>query len=129
MILPMHIGVAATTVESDEDADESWRSMSAAEKIMIAEEKVAGLQSQLKTVETVLETAEQVAVAGEKAGRCLRRSLWALLGLSVIAIIVLVVRKVMGDGCPMGKKKAADDVGDETPAGDEAAPEGDADAS
>ncbi len=103
--------------------------MGAVEQIMIAEEKVTGLQSQLSAVESVLETAEQVAVTGEKAGRGLRRLLRILLLISIVAAVVMIVRKVMGDGCPFGKKAADDteltpdaavsDLGDETPAGDE----------
>lgn len=113
--------------------------MGAVEKIVILEEQVSGLQSQPGTVETVLEKAEQVAVTGEKAGRCLRRSLRVLLALSVIAIIVLIVKKVMGDGCPFGNKTADDvestpeavdaDTSDDASADDEATPDGDADAS
>ncbi|MEA3501733.1 MAG: hypothetical protein U9R47_03095 [Actinomycetota bacterium] len=113
--------------------------MGAVEKIMLAEEKVAGLQSQLSTVESILDKAEQVAVTGEKAGRGLRRFVQILLLLSIVAAVVLVVKKLMGDGCPMGKKATGDteptpdstvsEVGDETPTRNEASPGGDADAS
>jgi hypothetical protein len=102
--------------------------MSVAENIMIAEEKVAGLQSQLRTVETVLEKAEMVAVKGEKAGRGLRRILRILLLLSVIAVAVMVVKKLIGSRSSEDDAEALDpdstpdsgvaDPGDKTPAGE-----------
>ncbi len=113
--------------------------MGAAEKIMFAEEQVAGLQSHLSTVESVLETAEQVVATGEKAGRCLRRFVRVLLVISIVAAVVMIARKVMGDGRRTGQKAADEaestpdaavsDLGDETPPDDDAAPAGDEDAS
>ena len=104
--------------------------MSAVDKILIAEETVAGLQSQLRTVETVLEAAEQVAATGEKAGRSLRRFLRVLLLLSVVAIVVMVVKKFMGRQLPGDDTGAIDSesVPDaDVPDGDDAAPDGDVD--
>lgn len=113
--------------------------MGVAEKIMFAEEQVAGLQSQLSVVESVLETAEQVVATGDKAGRCLRRSVRVLLVISIVAAVVMIARKVFGDGCPFAKKAADEaeptpdaavsDPGDGTPIDDDTAPEGDEDAS
>jgi len=74
--------------------------MSAVDQIIMAEEKVAEFQSQLATVESVLEKAEQVAVTGEKAGRCLRRSFRVLLAISIVAAIALIVKKVMAGRSP-----------------------------
>lgn len=70
--------------------------MSAVEKIRIAEDRVADLQDQLSTVESVLEKAETVIVAGEKTGRGLRRFFKLLLIIGVVAVIVVIIRKVMG---------------------------------
>ena len=75
------------------------------EKIVAAEDKVAGLQDQLATVGTVLETAEQIAVEGKKAGRCFRRLFKLLLLISIVAVIVMVVKKVMA-----GRSSAEDAV-------------------
>ena len=72
--------------------------MNALEKIVVAEEKVAGLQDQLATVGTVLETAEQIAVEGQKVGRCFRRLFKVLLLISIVAIVVMVVKKYVGRG-------------------------------
>lgn len=69
--------------------------MSAVEKIRMAEEKVAGLQDQLGTVESVLEKAETVIVAGEKTGRGLRRFVKLLIVLGLVAVVVIVIKKVM----------------------------------
>ncbi len=69
--------------------------MNAVEKIVYAEERVAGLQDSLQVVEDVLEKAEQVAVAGEKAGRCARRSLRVLVILGVVVVGVVVAKKLM----------------------------------
>jgi hypothetical protein len=107
--------------------------MTGVERILVAEETVAGLQSQLSTVETILETAEQVAVTGENAGRFLRRFFRILLLLSVVAVVVMIVKKVMGDRCCMGEESAPDsESGPETGApdhvDDEAASDGDTDA-
>ena len=113
--------------------------MGAVEKIMIAEEKVSGLQDQLRVVESVLEKAEQVAVTGEKAGRGLRRLVQVLLLISVVAIIVMIARKVMGDGCPFGNKAIEDveltpdapvvEVAEDSSADEETASDEDTDAS
>jgi len=70
--------------------------MNALEKIVAAEEKVAGLQDQLATVGTVLETAEQMAVEGQKVGRCSRRLFKVLLLISIVAVVVMVVKKLVG---------------------------------
>jgi len=70
--------------------------MNALEKIVAAEEKVAGLQDQLATVGTVLETAEQMAVEGQKVGRCFRRLFKVLLLISIVAVVVMVVKKLVG---------------------------------
>ena len=103
--------------------------MSAREQILMAEEKVAGLQSQLSTVGAVLETAEQIVVEGEKAGRLLRRIFRYLLIASIIAAVVLAVRKMMGGRCLAGRSmtdepdpapEATEPVEDDE-AGDEAA--------
>lgn len=74
--------------------------MTAVEKIVIAEEKVAGLQDHLATVETVLEKAEEFAGEGQKAGRCLHRLFRLLLLVSIIAVVVMVVKKMMGGRAP-----------------------------
>ena len=115
--------------------------MSVAETIMVAEEKVAGIQDQLAVVESVLETAEHITVTAEKTGRGLRRVVKVLLVISVIAAIAMVVKKLMGDRCSMGKEEEVvietsetsetvdTDSVDDAPADDETAPEGDADAS
>ena len=72
--------------------------MTALEKIVVAEDKVAGLQDQLATVGTVLETAEHVAAEGQKVGRCFRRLFKVLLLISIVAIVVMVVKKFVGRG-------------------------------
>ncbi len=105
--------------------------MNATEKILVAEETVSRLQGQLGTVETVLETAEQIVATGEKAGRRLRRFFQVLLFLSVVAIIVTVVKKVVGDRCSTGEEPTPaseaisdtvePDAGDDAPADDEGA--------
>jgi translation initiation factor 2B subunit (eIF-2B alpha/beta/delta family) len=82
--------------------------MSAVDQIIMAEEKVAEFQSQLATVESVLEKAEQVAVTGEKAGRCLRRSFRVLLAISIVAAIALIVKKVMAGRSPGGAHRTED---------------------
>ncbi len=113
--------------------------MNATEKILVAEETVSRLQSQLGTVETVLETAEQIVATGEKAGRRLRRFFQVLLFLSVVAVIVTVVKKVVGDRCSTGEEPTSDsesnpddvasDAGDDATADDESVPAGDTDTS
>lgn len=110
--------------------------MNATEKILIAEETVGRLQSQLGTVETVLKTAEHVAATGEKAGRRLRRFFQVLLFLSVVAAIVTVVKKVVGDRCSTGEEPTLaseaisdtvePDAADDAPVGGESAPAVDA---
>lgn len=69
--------------------------MNALETISAAEGKVAGLQDALTTVESVLETTEQIVVEGKKAGRCFRRLFKVLVLISIVAIVVMVVKKVM----------------------------------
>jgi hypothetical protein len=69
--------------------------MTALEKIVVAEDKVAGLQDQLATVGTVLETAEHVAAEGQKVGRCFRRLFKVLLLISIVAMVVMVVKKLV----------------------------------
>ena len=106
--------------------------MTGVEKILVAEETVAGIQSQLSTVETILETAEHVAVAGENAGRSFRRFFRVLLLLSVVAIVVMIVKKAIGDRCCMGEESAPDSESNpeaDVPVGSEVAPEGPADGS
>jgi hypothetical protein len=74
--------------------------MTAVEKIVNAEEKVAALQDHLATVETVLEKAEEFAGEGQKGGRCLRRLFRLLLLASIIAAVVMVLKKVKGCRAP-----------------------------
>jgi len=69
--------------------------MNALEKIGAAEDKVAGLQDALTAVEGVLDTTEQIVVEGQKAGRCFRRLFKVLVLISIVAIVVMVVKKVM----------------------------------
>ena len=84
------------TVGRARAAEERRENMNALEKIVAAEEKVAGLQDQLATVGTVLETAEQMAVEGQKVGRCFRRLFKVLLLISIVAVVVMVVKKLVG---------------------------------
>ena len=70
--------------------------MNALEKISAAEDQVAGLQDTLAVVSGVLETTEQIVVEGKKAGRCFRRLLKLLLLVSIVAVLVMVVKKLVG---------------------------------
>ena len=70
--------------------------MNALEKISAAEDKVAGLQDTLAAVSGVLETTEQIVVEGKKAGRCFRRLFKLLLLVSIVAVLVMVVKKLVG---------------------------------
>jgi hypothetical protein len=70
--------------------------MTALENISAAEDKVAGLQDALTAVESALETAEQIAVEGKKVGRCFRRMFKLLLFVSIVAVLVMVVKKLVG---------------------------------
>ena len=79
--------------------------MTALEKISAAEAKVAGLQDTLAAVSGVLETTEEIVVEGKKAGRCFRRLFKALLLISIVAVIVMVVKKVMA-----GRSSAEEEV-------------------
>jgi uncharacterized membrane protein len=66
------------------------------EKISVAEDTVAGLQDKLATVGSVLETTEQIVAEGQKAGRCFRRLFKAVVLISIVVIVLMVVKKVMG---------------------------------
>ena len=110
--------------------------MSVSEKIVIVEDTVAGVQNQLDTVGLILDSAEQISITAEKTGRGLRRFLQVLLFVSIVAVVVALIKKFMGDRCFMGEEEevvietettteAVDSDSDD----DEAAPDGDADAS
>ena len=139
--LPAHTGVTAATVEGGHGVDESRGVMSASEKIVIVQDQVAGLQNQLDTVGSILDSAEQITVAAEKTGRGLRRFFKVLLFISIVAVAVALIKKLMGDRCFMSGEEEVVVETETTSEGvdtdpeevdadpDEAAPDGDADAS
>ena len=110
--------------------------MSVTEKIVIVEDTVAGVQNQLDTVGSILDSAEQISITAEKTGRSLGRAFKVLLVISVVAVIVAIAKKVMGDRCFMGGEEevvieaetTSEDVDSDTDT-DEAAPSGDENAS
>lgn len=132
--LPAQAGMAAATVEGGHGVNESRGVMSASEKIVIVQDQVAGLQTQLDTVGSILDSAEQITVTAEKTGRSLRRFFKVLLFISIIAVAVKLIKKVVGDRCCMGgeeevviETETTSEEVDTDP--DEAAPDGDAGAS
>lgn len=70
--------------------------MAALKKIGTAEDKVAGLQDTPAAVSGVPETTEQIVVEGKKAGCCFRRLFKLLLLVSIVAVLVMVVKKLVG---------------------------------
>jgi len=132
--LPAHTGVTAATVEGGHGVDESLGVMSASEKIVIVEDTVAGIQNQLDTVGSILDSTEQITVTAERTGRGLGRIFKVLLFISIVAVAVALIKKLMGDRCFMGgeeevviETETTSEEVDTDP--DDAAPDADADAS
>lgn len=93
--------------------------MSASEKIVVVQDQVAGLQNQLDTVGSILDSAEQITVTAERTGRGLGRSFKVLLFISIVAAIVMIVKKVMGDRCFVGGEEEVVIEAEETPVSDD----------
>jgi len=73
--------------------------------------------------------SEEITVTAEKSGWGFRRFLKVLLFISIIAAIVAVIKKVMGERCFVDEEEVVIETDETLDADEDVAADGDADAS